>query len=110
MAGRWPRGSSPSACPPASKPGPAPLYPSGHGLSYTTFEYRNLRLSSQTIGPASSVEVSVDVENTGDRFGEEGVQLYIQDVLSSVSTPIKELKGFAKVGLETGQTKTLKLV
>ena len=89
---------------------PAPLYPFGHGLSYTTFEYRNLRLSSQRIGPAGSVEVSVDVENTGDRFGEEVVQLYIQDVLSSVSTPIKELKGFAKVGLEPGQTKTLNLV
>jgi beta-glucosidase len=89
---------------------PAPLYPFGHGLSYTTFEYRNLRLSSQTIGPAGSVEVSVDVENTGDRFGEEVVQLYVQDVISSVSTPIKELKGFAKVGLEPGQMKTVRLV
>jgi beta-glucosidase len=89
---------------------PTPLYPFGHGLSYTTFEYRNLRLSSQRIGPVGSVELSVDVENTGDRFGEEVVQLYIQDVLSSVSTPIKELKGFAKVGLDPGQTKTLKLV
>jgi beta-glucosidase len=89
---------------------PAPLYPFGHGLSYTTFEYRNLRLSSQRIGPAGSVEVSVDIENTGDRFGEEVVQLYIQDVISSVSTPIKELKGFAKVGLEPGQMKTIQLV
>jgi beta-glucosidase len=89
---------------------PTPLYPFGHGLSYTAFEYRNLRLSSQRISPAGSVEVSFDVENTGARFGEEVVQLYIQDVQSSVSTPIKELKGFAKVGLEPGQTKTLKLV
>ena len=89
---------------------PAPLYPFGHGLSYTTFKYRNLRLSSQRIGPAGSVEVNVDVENTGDRYGEEVVQLYVQDVLSSVSTPIKELKGFAKVGLEPGQTKALKFV
>ena len=89
---------------------PTPLYPFGHGLSYTTFEYRSLKLSSQSIGPASSVEVSVDVENTGDRFGEEVVQLYIQDVVSSVSTPIKELRGFAKVGLEPGQMKTVHLI
>jgi beta-glucosidase len=89
---------------------PTPLYPFGHGLSYTTFEYRSLKLSSQSIGPAGSVEVSVDVENTGDRFGEEVVQLYIQDVVSSVSTPIKELRGFAKVGLEPGQMKTVHLI
>jgi len=89
---------------------PAPLYPFGHGLSYTTFEYRNLRLSSESIGSSGSVEVSIEVQNTGDRFGEEVVQLYIQDVTSSVSTPIKELRGFAKVGLEPGQVKTVKLV
>jgi beta-glucosidase len=89
---------------------PAPLYPFGHGLSYTTFKYRDLRLSSQAIGPSGSVEVSVDVENTGDRFGEEVVQLYIQDVVSSVSTPVKEIKGFVKVGLEPGQTETVKIV
>jgi len=89
---------------------PAPLYPFGHGLSYTTFAYRNLKLNRQSVGPADSVEVSFDLENTGDRFGQEVVQLYVQDVISSVSTPIMELKGFAKVGLEPGQVKTVKLV
>jgi beta-glucosidase len=89
---------------------PAPLYPFGHGLSYTTFEYRNLRLGSESIEPSGSVEVSLEVQNTGERFGEEVVQLYIQDVISSVSTPVKELKGFAKVGLEPGQMKTVRLV
>jgi len=89
---------------------PAPLYAFGHGLSYTSFAYRRLRLSSRSIGPGDSIEVSVDIENTGDRFGQEVVQLYIQDVKSSVSTPIKELKGFAKVGLEPGQVRTVRLV
>ena len=89
---------------------PRPLFPFGHGLSYTTFEYRNLKLSGGRIGPSGSVEVGVDIRNTGDRFGREVVQLYVQDVKSSVSTPIKELKGFAHVGLEPGQVKTVKLV
>ena len=88
---------------------PAPLFPFGHGLSYTTFQYENLRLSSRRIDPSGSVEVSVDIRNTGDRFGREVVELYVQDVSSSVSTPIKELKGFAKVGLEPGQMKTVRL-
>jgi beta-glucosidase-like glycosyl hydrolase/peptidoglycan/xylan/chitin deacetylase (PgdA/CDA1 family) len=89
---------------------PAPLFPFGHGLSYTTFRYENLRLSSGRIGPSGSVEVSIDLRNTGDRFGEEVVQLYIQDVTSSVSTPIKELKGFAKIGLEPGKVRTVRLL
>ena len=89
---------------------PKPLYPFGHGLSYTTFEYANLRLSAAHIGPGESVEVSLDVRNTGDRAGRETVQLYIQDVISTVSTPVMELKGFDKIGLEPGETKTVKLV
>ena len=89
---------------------PAPLFPFGHGLSYTTFEYENLRLSSEAIAPAENLEISLDIRNTGNRFGQEVVQLYVQDVESSVATPVKELKGFAKVGLEPGQRKTLKLV
>ena len=89
---------------------PTPLFPFGHGLSYTTFAYRNLKLSRPRIGPAGSVEVSFEVANTGNRFGREVAQLYVQDVTSSVATPGKELKGFAKVGLEPGQTKTVTLV
>jgi beta-glucosidase len=86
---------------------PQPLYPFGHGLSYTSFDYANLRLSAREIGPGGSVEISADVKNSGGRFGREIVQLYIQDVISSVSTPVKELKGFAKVALEPGQTRTV---
>jgi len=87
---------------------PNPLYAFGHGLSYTDFEYGNLRLSAAEIKPSESVEVSVDVKNTGTRFGEEVVQLYIRRVTSSVSVPVQELKGFARVGLEPGRTKTVK--
>jgi len=89
---------------------PKPLYPFGHGLSYTTFEYANLRLGAAKIGPGETVEVSVDVRNTGDRFGRETVQLYVQDVISSVSTPVMELRGFEKVGLEPGETMTVRIV
>jgi beta-glucosidase len=86
---------------------PSPLFPFGHGLSYTTFEYGGLRLGAADIGPSDSIQVYVDVKNTGNRHGEEIVQLYIQDVTSSVATPIKELKGFARIGLEPGRKKTV---
>lgn len=89
---------------------PRPLYPFGHGLSYTTFEYANLRLGAAEIGPGESIAVSVDVRNAGDRFGRETVQLYVQDVISSVSTPVMELRGFEKIGLAPGETKTVKFV
>jgi beta-glucosidase len=89
---------------------PEPLYPFGHGLSYTTFEYRRLQLSAERIDPAGSIEIGVDIKNTGDRFGQEVVQLYIQDVLSSVSRPILELRGFSKVGLDPGRSKTVKFL
>jgi beta-glucosidase len=87
---------------------PTPLYPFGHGLSYTRFEYSGLRLGAKEIGPADTLEISVDITNAGGRFGEETVQLYIQDVISTVSTPVKELKGFVKVGLEPGQKNTVR--
>jgi beta-glucosidase len=87
---------------------PTPLYPFGHGLSYTTFEYGNLQLSAGEIAPSGSVVISADIRNTGSRFGREIVQLYVQDVLSSVSTPVVQLKGFAKVGLEPGEKKTVR--
>ncbi len=86
-----------------------PLYEFGFGLSYTSFEYSNLQISPKEIGTGGEIEISVDVKNTGKRMGEEVVQLYINDVLSSVTTPVKELKGFSKLALEPGETKTEKL-
>jgi len=83
----------------------APLYNFGFGLSYTSFEYSNLRISPEVTGPAGEVYVSVDVKNTGKRNGKEVVQLYIDDVISSMSTPVKELKGFEKISLAPGETK-----
>ena len=85
---------------------PTPLYPFGFGLSYTKFEYANLKLSAKEISPSDSVEVQLEVKNTGSRPGAEVVQLYLEDVVSSVSTPVKELRGFAKVVLQPGETKT----
>lgn len=82
-----------------------PLYPFGYGLSYTTFKYSNLKLSAQNIKNDESVVVSVDVTNTGDYDGEEVVQLYINDIYSSVTTPRKTLKGFKRLMIEKGETK-----
>jgi beta-glucosidase len=86
---------------------PEPLYEFGFGLSYTTFEYNNLRFDRSQIRPAGQVKVSVDVRNTGRREGAEVVQLYIRDVLSSVVTPVKQLRGFEKVSLKPGESKTV---
>ena len=85
-----------------------PLYEFGYGLSYTTFEYSNLKILPDEINPAGEVQITLDVKNTGKVKGDEVAQLYINDVISSVSTPIKELKGFAKISLEPGETKTVK--
>jgi beta-glucosidase len=85
---------------------PTPLYPFGYGLSYTRFTYSNLRLNPKEIRPAESIEVSVEVRNTGSRPGAEVVQLYLQDVVSSVSRPVKELRGFRKVLLEPGRVQS----
>jgi len=79
---------------------PTPLYTFGYGLSYTRFSYASLRLSAMDIHPTESVEVSLEVRNTGSRAGAEVVQLYLQDVISSVSRPVKELRGFSKIGLQ----------
>ena len=84
-----------------------PLFPFGHGLSYTTFRLSNLRLSNTRIAPTGSVQVSVDVENTGRRAGDEVVQLYIRDVAASRVRPVKELKGFERVTLQPGERRTL---
>jgi beta-glucosidase len=84
-----------------------PLYPFGHGHSYTTFEYRNLRLSADTIGPDGTVTVSVDVTNTGARAGVEVVQLYTHQQRSRVKQPLRQLRGFSRVRLEPGATTTV---
>jgi beta-glucosidase-like glycosyl hydrolase len=84
-----------------------PLFPFGYGLSYTKFRYNNLRLEPATIPVNGKTRVSVDVTNTGDRAGGEVVQLYIRDEISSVTRPIKELKGFQRVNIEPGETRTL---
>jgi beta-glucosidase len=85
-----------------------PLYEFGFGLSYTSFEYSNLQISPKEIGPAGEVFVNVDVRNTGKRDGNELVQLYIDDVISSISTPVKELKGYEKISLAAGEKKTVR--
>ena len=85
----------------------APLYPFGFGLSYTTFQIGAPRLSAATIAANQSVQVSVDVRNTGARAGDQVVQLYIRDQVSSVTRPVKELKGFQRVTLAPGESRTL---
>ena len=87
--------------------GNEPLFCFGHGLSYSTFEYSNLKLSNQKISPNGVLTVSVDVENTSKIKGDEVVQLYIHDILASVSRPLKELKGFKRITLEAGAKKTV---
>ena len=82
-----------------------PLYPFGYGLSYTTFEYSDLSLSSNKIYSRQPVKVGLTVKNTGDRTGDEVVQLYIRDVVSSVTTYEKQLKGFERVHLSPGESK-----
>ena len=84
-----------------------PLYPFGYGLSYTTFEYSDLQLSSPTITPNQHMQVSCKVTNTGNREGDEVVQVYLRDVLSSVTTYEKNLVGFERVHLKPGESKTL---
>jgi beta-glucosidase len=84
-----------------------PLFPFGFGLSYTTFEISAPKLSSATIKPDGTVNVSVDVRNTGKVAGDEVVQLYVRDVVSSVTRPIKELKGFKRVTLSPGASTTV---
>ena len=86
-----------------------PLYPFGWGLSYSTFKYEHLRLSSESIGTEGHVKVAVDLTNTSKLRGDEVVQLYIRDEVSSVTRPVKELRGFRRITLAPGETKTVEL-
>jgi len=85
----------------------SPLYAFGYGLSYTTFAIQNVRLEKKTIRADGSTRVMADVTNTGKREGAEVVQMYIRDVVSSVTRPVKELKGFQKISLRPGEKKTV---
>jgi beta-glucosidase len=84
-----------------------PLYPFGYGLSYTQFKLSNLRLSTSRVPAKGRVTVQVDVENTGHRAGDEVVQLYIHHPAASITRPVKELKGFARVGLQPAEKRTV---
>lgn len=85
----------------------APLFPFGHGLSYTSFSYDNLRLSTDVMAPDDVLTISMDVTNTGRMAGQEVVQLYVRDCAARVARPEKELKGFVKVALAPGETRTV---
>ncbi len=82
----------------------SPLFAFGYGLSYTSFEYKNLQLNKSTITGNEEIEISVEVSNTGDFDGEEVVQLYVRDLVASITLPLKELKGFNKVMIKKGES------
>jgi beta-glucosidase len=81
-----------------------PLFPFGNGLSYTTFQYRDIRLDKEKIAKGQTIQISFTITNTGKKAGFEVAQLYISDLTSSVVRPVKELKGFEKIRLEPGET------
>ena len=85
----------------------SPLFAFGYGLSYTTFKYSNVKINKSRLAMGDSIEVHVDVTNTGAYDGEEVVQLYIHDVVRSITPPLRELKGFQKIMLKKGDTKTI---
>lgn len=84
------------------------LYPFGYGLSYTTFRFSDVTLSQPSIGMDNQLVASVTVTNTGDRAGSEVVQLYIRDLVGSVTRPVKELKGFEKIYLQPNESRTVR--
>lgn len=85
----------------------SPLYPFGYGLSYTTFDYADLKLDKSTMKAGQAIQASVRLSNTGKYDGEEVVQLYIKDMVGSITRPVKELKGFQKVFLKAGESKVV---
>jgi beta-glucosidase len=86
-----------------------PLFPFGYGLSYTTFEYSNLRKSSGRLRADGSITVSVDVKNSGTRAGDEVVQMYVKHTESKVDRPLQELRGFKRIHLGANETRTIAL-
>lgn len=84
-----------------------PLFPFGYGLSYTTFEYTNLKLNTNVLTETSTINLTVEVKNSGDFDGKEVVQLYIRDLVGSITRPVRELKKFEKVDISKGETKTV---
>lgn len=82
-----------------------PQYPFGYGLSYTRFDYKNIRVSSKTIGPGDTLEISATLHNSGNREGTEIAQLYVQDVVGDITRPVRELKGFQRITLKPGKSK-----
>jgi beta-glucosidase len=86
-----------------------PLFPFGYGLSYTTFKLSDLTLADSTIGPSGRTTMSVKVSNTGSRAGDEIVQMYVHDVVASVTRPVKQLRGFKRVSLKPGESTTVTL-
>lgn len=87
-----------------------PQFPFGFGLSYTTFEYKNLKINKATFTKGEPVEISVEVTNSGNYDGKEVAQLYVQDIAASLARPVKELKGFELINLKKGETKTITFV
>ena len=88
----------------------SPLYPFGYGLSYTKFTYSNITLNKTSMTPSDKIEATVTVTNTGNFDGEETVELYLQDIVASVTRPVKELKGFQKIFLKKGESKEVKFI
>lgn len=86
----------------------SPLYPFGHGLSYTNFQYSDLKIAQKNIPLNGSADVSITIKNTGKVEGTEVVQLYLRDVIASVTTPVKSLKGFKRISLKPGESGTVK--
>jgi len=87
-----------------------PQWEFGHGLSYTTFEYSNLQIDRETLEPGQTLSISVDLANTGKKAGKEVVQLYISDLVASITPPVKRLRGFKKLSIEPGNKKTVTFV
>jgi beta-glucosidase len=88
----------------------SPLFPFGFGLSYTTFDYKNLQISPNSISANGTAEVTVDITNSGNLTGDEIVQLYIHDVISLPTRPVQELKDFVRITLNPGETKTVHFI
>jgi beta-glucosidase len=85
----------------------SPLYPFGYGLSYTTFDYSNFKLSANEMDTNGKITAAVTVKNTGNVDADEIVQLYIRDLVGSISRPVKELKGFSRISLKAGESKNV---